>query len=89
MSDSFCAFETVEESLCVDGLKKYLKTYHAEDLTYILESDQPEAHFSINVNSLDLLQASNRIGSLVLAYPSMMIPWFDKAAHEALDEIIK
>jgi DNA helicase MCM9 len=89
MSDSFCAFETVADDLLVDGLKKYLRTYHAEDLTTILESEQTEANFSINVNVLDLLQASNRIGSLLLAYPTTILPLFDKAACVAMEDYLQ
>jgi DNA helicase MCM9 len=73
----------------IEAFTKYLVTQHVDDITDILLELEKTIHYSITINVLDLLNISQRLGTLLLAYPLEMLPHFDSAILEAQRTIMK
>jgi DNA helicase MCM9 len=87
MSNNYCVFEDLSDELYIHAFTKYLKKYHRETMLDIMSEMATDAFFAINVNVLELLQSSPKLGTLLISYPTKAIPLFNEAAKVAQDEL--
>ena len=80
--------QNVEESIQI--FRKFLEQHHRSDIIRILLHDDPSEHFSVVVNTLELIEMTdNRVSHLLLAEPNRMLPLFDQALSNALNVILQ
>lgn len=95
MPKNYCPYEP--DSLSVEQYKRfftrYLQRHHRRDICCILAEDDTTQHFGLVTNFMWILEADQKIGSILLAYPEELFPLFEEglvavqrkflAAHKA------
>ncbi|KAI4895691.1 hypothetical protein NFI96_024783 [Prochilodus magdalenae] len=73
------------EQVALVGLvfETYVIEHHRSDILQILQEPDEDAHYPLVVNAMSLFEANMEVGEYFNAFPSEVLPIFDKALHTA------
>ena len=88
MDESQVSCQDIDGNVVV--LQEFLEEHHSGDIVRILFQDDSSEHFSVVVNTLELIESTdNQLSHLLLAEPRKMLPLFDQALSRAVTSIMQ
>ena len=73
-----------EEAQCYDVFQSYLDGKHEREMVGILLYEDPDACYSVVVNSLELFDSNIEVSQLLVSNPRKILPIFHQALKECL-----
>lgn len=81
MSVPFCAYNLhdITKGEYLNAFTKFLEKNEMSQIEEIMLSADTSLHYPVTISVLKLLNSSQKLGSLLLAHPTYLLPLFDEA----------